>query len=161
MKNLVDSRLHNVYLKPGEVFVSRTPSLVSTVLGSCVSVTLFSRSACMGAICHAMLPSGTDQDQLRYVDSAVEYIYVQLAAISGQSGGFEAKLFGGANVLVQGGNQQASVGGLNVEAAMRAIEQLELKLISFDTGGEQGRKIFFYSGTGEVYLRSVKKSIRR
>jgi chemotaxis protein CheD len=162
MKNLVDSRLANVYLKPGEVFVSRTPALVSTVLGSCVSVTLFSPSARMGAICHAMLPNGADHDPLRYVDSAVDYIYAQLAAISGQSGGFEAKLFGGANVLVQGANQQAaaSVGCLNVEAAMRAIERLGLKLISFDTGGEQGRKIFFYSGTGEVYLRPVKKSIR-
>ena len=54
----------------------------------------------------------------------------------------------------------ASVGSQNVVAAMGAIEKLGLKLISFDTGGEQGRKIFFYSGTGEVYLRPVKKSVK-
>ena len=162
MKNLVDSRLAMVYLKPGEFFVSRTPALVSTVLGSCVSVTLFSPAARMGAMCHALLPSGTDHDPLRYVDRAVDFIYVKLAAISGQSGGFEAKLFGGANVLVSGGSREASasVGSQNVVAAMGAIEKLGLKLISFDTGGEQGRKIFFYSGTGEVYLRPVKKSVK-
>lgn len=163
MKNLVDPRLANVFLKPGEVFVSRTPALVSTVLGSCVSVTLFSPMARMGAMCHALLPGGAEQqDGPRYVDSAVASMHAKLAAVSGQAGGFEAKLFGGANVLVRGAGREtgASVGSQNVAAALRVIERLGLALVAFDTGGEQGRKIFFYSGTGEVYLRPVKKGVR-
>jgi chemotaxis protein CheD len=162
MKNLVDPRLANVFLKPGEVFVSRTPALVSTVLGSCVSVTLFSPTARMGAMCHALLPGGAEQDGPRYVDSAVAFMYAKLTAVSGQAGGFEAKLFGGANVLVKGAGREAgaSVGSQNVAAALRVIERLGLPLVAFDTGGEQGRKIFFYSGTGEVYLRPVKKGVR-
>jgi chemotaxis protein CheD len=161
MKNLVDSRLANVYLKPGEIFISRTPTLVSTVLGSCVSVTMFSPEARMGAMCHAMLPRGTD-DELRYVDSAVSFIYGRLAALSGYSSGFEAKLFGGADVLMPKGRPDgsASVGRQNVEAALQIIERLGLRLTAFDTGGEQGRKIFFCSGTGEVYMRPVKKSFK-
>lgn len=161
MNNLVHSGMRNVYLKPGEVFVSRIPALVSTVLGSCVSLTLFSPDARMGSMCHAMLPSGTHLDELRYVDNAVGFIYTHLVAISGQAGGFEAKLFGGANVLVTGRrpDNSASVGTQNVEAALRAIERLGLRLTAFDTGGDRGRKLFFCSATGEVYMRPVKKSV--
>jgi len=159
MKNLVDSRLANVYLKPGEVFVSRTPTLVSTVLGSCVSITLFDPETRMGAMCHAMLPHGT-ADELRYVDSAVGFMFDRLSALSGRSGGFEVKLFGGADVLVPSGrtNGSLSVGRQNVDAALQVIERLGLRLTSFDTGGERGRKIFFCSGTGEVFMRPVKNS---
>jgi len=162
MKHLADSRLANVYLKPGEVFVSPTPTLVSTVLGSCVSVTLFAPVARVGAMCHALLPMGKGPGGLRYVDSAVEFMCGKLAAVSGQPGGFDAKLFGGAAVLLAGGEgPAASVGGRNVAAALRVIERLGLNLVAFDTGGERGRKIFFNSCTGEVYLRPVRKSMAR
>ena len=162
MKNIVDTRLRNVYLKPGEIYVSRTPALVSTVLGSCVSVTLYSVEARIGAMCHALLPSGSLDDGFRYVDSTVEYLYDKLKIISGRSGGFEAKMFGGADVLNPVGRLSGapSVGRQNVAVALQVIKKLGIELIASDTGGDRGRKIFFYSNTGEVFLRQVKKSIR-
>ena len=162
MKNLVDAQLKNVYLKPGDVYVSRTPALVSTVLGSCISVTLFSPEARVGAMCHALLPSGSIEEGFRYVDSTVAYLYDKLSAITGRSGGFEAKLFGGADVLNPGGclNRAPSVGRQNITAAMHVIEKLGLLLSASDTSGDRGRKMFFYSNTGEVFLRQVKKTLR-
>lgn len=162
MKNLVDARLRNVYLKPGEVFVSRTPTLVSTVLGSCVSVVIFSPEAGMGAMCHAQLPFARGNDDLRYVDKAVSYMYDRLSAISGRTKGFEVKLFGGAEGLVhrRGPELPTSIGGQNVAAAMKVIESLGLRVTASDTGGDRGRKIFFYSNSGEVLLRRLKKTIR-
>lgn len=161
MKNLVDARLRNIYLKPGDIYVSRTPALVSTVLGSCVSITLFSPGAAMGAICHAMLPRGERDEGFRYVDSAVAYLYDRLTAVCGREG-IEAKLFGGADVLNPCGrlNGAPSVGRQNVEAALKSIAVLGLTLKASDTGGDRGRKLFFYSNTGDVFLRQVKKSIR-
>lgn len=162
MKNLLDKRLPNVTLKQGEVYTSSTPALVSTVLGSCVSVILYSPDARMGVMCHAMLPCGTDGDPLRYVESAVKHLYDRLSANSGRSAGFEAKLFGGSDMLAQSTrvNGSLSVGRQNVEAAFKAIERLGLRLSASDTGGVRGRKIFFYSETGEVFVRPVRKSIK-
>jgi chemotaxis protein CheD len=162
VRNLLDKRLPNVFLKPGEVYVSQAPALVSTVLGSCVSVILYSPDARMGAMCHAMLPCGTDEDPFRYVDSAVGYLYGRLRAISGRAGGFEAKLFGGADMLDQPGraNGYVSIGRQNIDAALKTIEALGLRLIASDTGGDRGRKVFFYSGTGEVFVRPVRKSVK-
>ena len=45
-----------VFLKPGEIYVGREPAEVSTILGSCISVTMFSEGLKLGAICHALLP---------------------------------------------------------------------------------------------------------
>ncbi|MGA2108628.1 MAG: hypothetical protein ABSH25_13400 [Syntrophorhabdales bacterium] len=46
-----------VFLKPGEIYVGEEPAEISTILGSCVSVTMFSKRVRVGAICHALLPS--------------------------------------------------------------------------------------------------------
>ncbi|HEY3309884.1 MAG TPA: chemotaxis protein CheD [Desulfuromonadaceae bacterium] len=162
MKNLVDPQLQNVYLKPGEIYVSRVPALVSTVLGSCVSITLFSPESKAGAMCHALLPSGSIDEGFRYVDSTLDYMFSRLSAVSGRSSGFEAKLFGGADVLKPGGllSGAPSVGSQNVEIALQVIKRLGMVLTASDTSGDRGRKIFFYSNTGEVFLRQVRKTIK-
>src|SRR5512141_2905785 len=59
MKDLIASHTHNIYLKPGEVVVARDPMLISTVLGSCVAVTMFSPSRGIGAICQSPYPIET------------------------------------------------------------------------------------------------------
>lgn len=162
MKNLSNDHMCNVYLKPGEVFVARRPTLVSTVLGSCVSVVLHAPRTGMGAICHAMLPGGAQDDDFRYVDKAVSYLYNRLTALCGGPDDIEAKLFGGAEVLNFGvrSERALSVGHQNVAAALHTLDMLGLKVSAADTGGVQGRKLFFYSHSGEVYVRQVRKSFQ-
>ena len=116
MKSLIDSHIHNIYLKPGEIVVSREPVLVSTVLGSCVAVTMFSPSCGVGAICHAMLPDNGGRDaDLRYVDTALQHIFRKVAGYGGGSD-LVVKLFGGARVLNVGDNESSgrTVGEQNV-----------------------------------------------
>lgn len=159
MKNLIDTRLRNVYLNPGEIFVSCRPAFVSTILGSCISVTLYSPSAGAGAICHALLPYGSIEEGFRYVDSTVQCIFDKLCRITGLSGGFEAKLFGGADVLSEVTKENgSSIGQQNIQAADMILKKLGLSLTASDTGGQSGRKIFFYTHTGEVFMRHVKKT---
>jgi len=162
MKNLFDATVCNVYLKPGEVYVARHPALVSTVLGSCVSVVLHAPRDSVGAICHAVLPGGSENDDFRYVDKAVSYLYNRLTALCGGADGIEAKLFGGADVLNSGVRKDGapSVGNRNVEAALQVLDTLGLKVSAADTGGIRGRKLFFYSRSGEVFVRQVRKSFR-
>lgn len=161
MKNPLVTGLLNVYLRPGEIYVSQVPTLVSTVLGSCVSVILYSPTLAKGAICHAMLPSGTNENGFRYVDTAVTVMYERLRNISKQSLDFQVKLFGGANMLNTGNGSTGpmTVGQQNVEAALQAIKALGLTLVASDTGGDRGRKIFFNSTTGEVLMRPVRKTM--
>jgi chemotaxis receptor (MCP) glutamine deamidase CheD len=47
------------------------------------------------------------------------------------------------------------VGDLNVESALKMIEQLGLKVKVNETGRNIGRKLYFLTATGEVYLKPV------
>lgn len=158
MKFLIDSHIHNIYLKPGEVVVAREPVLVSTVLGSCVAVTMFSPEHGIGAICHAMLPDNAGRDQdLRYVDTALRHIFRKVMEY-GAGSKLEVKLFGGARVLQVGdsGASGLTVGDQNVARALEVLDLLGLKITSADTGGEVGRKLYFCTRDGDVYMRRMR-----
>lgn len=158
MKSLIESHKHNIYLKPGEVVVAREPVLVSTVLGSCVAVTMFSPTHGVGAICHAMLPDNAGREyDLRYVDTALNHIYRKIIEC-GAGSNLVVKLFGGAKVLDVGdkGSPGRTVGDQNVAKALAVLEELGLKVTSVDTGGLVGRKLFFCTRDGDVYLRRMR-----
>jgi chemotaxis protein CheD len=69
-----------IYLKSGELHFSDKPSSVMTVLGSCLSVTMFHRKTRVGAICHGLLPKCRERavcsrhcaERAKYVECAIE-----------------------------------------------------------------------------------------
>ena len=158
MKELIASHTHNIFLKAGEVVVAREPVLVSTVLGSCVAVTMFSASRGFGAICHAMLPEnvGCEHD-LRYVDTALQHIHDKVIEY-GVGNDLVVKLFGGAQVLglAKPSLEKSSVGDQNVTKAEAVLASLGLVVTVRDTGGHRGRKLFFCTRSGDVFLRHMR-----
>lgn len=156
MKTLIASHTPNIFLKPGEVVVAYEPALVSSVLGSCVAVTMFSPSLRIGAICHAMLPdSGGRRDDLRYVDNAVTYICRRMRECGATD--LVVKLFGGAQVLDVGSYDatRSAVGKMNVACSEMILSSLGLVIAAQDTGGFQGRKLYFCTRDGDVYLHRM------
>lgn len=158
MKDLVASHTHKIYLKPGEVVVARKQLLVSTVLGSCISVTMFSPSRGIGAICHAMLPDcGGMTGDLRYVDTSLPHIYRKVLEY-GAGSDLVVKLFGGAQVLDVSdySDTRRTVGEQNVTRALEILAVLGLVVADADTGGFVGRKLYFCTRDGAVYIRRMR-----
>jgi chemotaxis protein CheD len=163
MKKLIESHRRNVYLKPGEVIVTRAPLLVSTILGSCVAITFFSPSRGFGAICHAMLPENKRQENdFRYIDTALLHIYGK-AVECGAGTDLVVKLFGGARVLdmSDSGQSNPTIGEQNVSKAEELISALGLDLAARDTGGLRGRKLFFCTRSGDVFMRRMHGGRKR
>ncbi len=160
-----------VYLKPGELYFSRTPAVVTTVLGSCVSATFFHRPTGLAAICHAIHPkcaqsahaAGCPADcgiRFRYPVCAVVAISRQIALHQVRLREIEVKLFGGAALMGQFRRDPLanSLGQQNVEAAMEAISNCGLILQAADVGGALGRKIIFDTSSGEVLLKRLRQA---
>ena len=109
---------------------------------------------------HAFLPS---QDQslglahrrqpCRYVDEGLDYLLGALARRGVPRLGLRAKVFGGANGLVQ---QSAGVGQKNAEKALTALDELAIPVLTSDLGGEQGRKILYSVECGTVFVRRLR-----
>lgn len=158
MKELIASHTNNIYLKPGEVVIARKPVLISTVLGSCVAVTMFSPGCGFGAICHAMFPDSTGRcEDLRYVDTALRHIYLKALECKAEHD-LVVKLFGGARVLNVGTTDVTggTVGEQNVAQALEVLSTLGLVVSCADTGGFVGRKLYFCTRDGDVYLRKMR-----
>jgi len=72
----------------------------------------------------------------------------------------ELKLFGGADVLqtVSGMVKINTVGSQNINSATKTISEFNIKIAASDVGGERGRKLFFRSKTGEIFLNRLKNN---
>jgi len=160
-----DAKLPVITLKPAELMFSEKPSVVRTVLGSCVSVTMFNRRRGIGGICHALLPHpGSNEpytanyaENHKYVTGVIPEMVRKMRKYGIQPREIEVKLFGGSEILNQGMKQEnnSPIGRLNVKAAMEVFEAEHLHLKTSDVGGIYGRKIFFHTHTGEVLLKRV------
>lgn len=151
-------RLRSVYLHPGEIAVVQEPTLISTVLGSCISLTFFHPARKLAGICHALLPHGGSAEELRYVDGSARHLLKEFLHRGIPREQIEIKLFGGADMFESyTATNSASVGRQNVKAAIDFVTREELRVIASDTGGHQGRKLLFYSHTGEIFLKRLRR----
>lgn len=150
-----------VFLRPGELWIGRAPARVTTVLGSCVAVTMFHRRLQAGAVCHIVLPvapEGVDtRESLRYVDHVLPLMLSQLETVGAPRHDLEVKVFGGGDVLrVLAGGRTGTVGAQNLAAVMAFLARRGIRTIAEDVRGSRGRKIVFDAATGEVLVRLVR-----
>ncbi|CAN2041038.1 chemotaxis protein CheD [Candidatus Magnetomoraceae bacterium gMMP-15] len=160
-----------IYLKPGEMCITKEPTIVTTVLGSCISVTMFSNRLKISAICHALLPQCREItdcqmkciNKFKYVDCVVPIMAEKLINYGIKPADLEVKLFGGARMF--GSENKASslksVGQSNIDAVKKILKAQRIILKKRDVGGLFGRKLYFYTHTGEVFLKSLKSSRNR
>jgi chemotaxis protein methyltransferase CheR len=158
-----------IYLKPAELWVTDRPTIVRTVLGSCLAVTMFNHRLGVSAACHALLPhhdkkeprSTNPSERFKYVDRVIPEMVARMRDYGIRLEGIEVKVFGGADMLSSQIEQDRNqpVGKLNVEMALKMIEAEGLQLKASDVGGAFGRKIFFYTHTGEVLLKRLRSGI--
>ncbi len=164
----VECDLPDVYLQPGDMYLARRPAIIRTILGSRVGVTFWCARLDAGALCHALLPRSpknasnglTLVEGYRYVDFAVRDLTRQFEKIGALRQEVEVKLFGGADVLPLSatGPLRPTVGRQNIETAIVVLKDEGFKVIASSLGGNCGRSIQFYTGTGEVRLRWLSQA---
>lgn len=146
-----------VYLPPCAMHFGDAPAKVSTILGSCVSVTLYSPEYRIGAICHALLPTAqkSRENDFRYVDSSIRRMIARFAQAGVSPLHLVARLFGGSEMLaaVNGNRKIHSVGRQNIDSALSVLKREKLVVTAMDVGGFCGRKLVFFTHTGEVLTK--------
>jgi chemotaxis protein CheD len=161
-----EAELAEVYLQPGEMFLAREPTIIRTLLGSCVGVTFWSESLGIGALCHAMLPRCPDGYSLgvrpevgyRYVDFCIRDLARKFDGLGAHRSEVQVKLFGGADVLL--GSKDApirdTVGSINCDTALEILRVEGFQVAASSLRGKSGLNIIFNTGNGEVHLRRLK-----
>lgn len=162
MKSLLaDPEVKLVTLSPGQLFFGGGRTVVQTLLGSCVAITLWHPGRRIGGMCHYLLGSRGQAERKHgqapgyFATDAVEYLVEQVRASGRPNSEFEAKMFGGGNMFesVQPRAHPVDVAQANVRAGRRLLEQNGFGMKSADVGGSRYRKIFFDLESGDVWVQ--------
>lgn len=147
------------FLYPAELFVSKTPYQVNTILGSCVAVCLFDPVTQMGGINHYMLPywNGQGLASPKYGNIAIDRLVDKMISYGCNKNNIKAKIFGGGEVI-ETNIVQFHIGLRNIEVAKTMLEEMKIPIVSSSVGGKLGRKIEFFTGTGDVRQKYVQKT---
>ncbi len=145
-----------IYLKIAEIALCNQPAVVSTVLGSCISVFLFSEKHGIGGVNHYALPhmleSITDTEELRYGDISIPLLIQEINdRYNVPTTELTAKVIGGATSIV-GPSEVASVGENNICLARQLLGKFHIPIQSESVGGPVGRKVFFHIPSGRVQV---------
>lgn len=147
---------HVVTIFPGEYFVSSSPVVISTLLGSCVAVCMRDPLSGVGGMNHFMLPApgssasgGSWAIKTKYGCYAMEQLINGILKRGGDKGQLELKVFGGAK-LYEGG---ADIGASNLEWIVEFIDREGLRVVASDVGRDVARNIFYHTDSGRVLMK--------
>lgn len=157
-------KLLDIFLQPGELFVADAGYQIRTILGSCVSITLWHPETCLGGMSHFLLPTRghavkhKDLDG-RYGDEALQLMIEDLRARGVEPHECQAKIFGGGNMFPgQGCASGIKVGQRNGLAARELLQLRGIKVTKESLFGIGHRQIIFDLSRGDVWARQVKPS---
>ncbi len=144
------------FLKPGYILVPEAPTIISTVLGSCVAVCLFDGNRKIGGMNHFPLPSTKKPEEAtaRFGNVATLTLIAMMLENGSRSQDLEAQIFGGAFYPRA---CPTDIGKENVEIARTVLARKRIPVVSEDVGGEKGRKIVYDTGSNEVVVIKVER----
>ena len=154
---MATARFLQVFLMPGEHFVGDARHRISTLLGSCVSITLWHPKQLLGAMSHFLLPgSGLEHRQprnARYGADALAMMISDLAVRACDATECEAKIFGGGAMFDLPERLGKDIGRRNGESARLMLREAGIRIASESLFEAGHRRIIFSIKSGEVWVR--------
>jgi chemotaxis protein CheD len=153
--------LPTVAVALGQWAVAAAPAKIRTLLGSCVGVVLYDRTAKLGGVAHIVLPSarGALDHPGKYADTAIPAMITDFNRRLGLKANarLSAKLVGGASMFqvepTVRDNSGLNIGQRNQEAIEQILAALSIPIIARDVGGTAGRRLTLDTASGIVTIR--------
>jgi chemotaxis protein CheD len=148
----------DITIRIGGVFVSDSPALVRTTLGSCIAACLYDPVAQVGGMNHFMLPELTEYssegDLGRFGLHSMELLMGAMQRAGAQRARVVAKLFGGGHVLGTDPSE-LSVAARNVSFIERYVVEERIPVVAQDLGGFLPRRVHFYTESGRAMVKRL------
>ena len=139
--------------------MSAEPAIITTVLGSCVSVCLYDARLHIGGMNHYQMPiwDGRELASPKYGNIAIERLIEKMMDLGSSPDRLIAKVFGGGQVL-QSSNSVLNIGKRNIEVGQYVLEKQGISIVASDVGGHAGRKLIYNTESGVVMVKRLKSS---
>lgn len=144
-----------VAIQAGGVIASKTPLLIKTTLGSCISVCLYDPVTRMGGMNHFMLPGvpGDVEGSTRFGVHAMEVLINRLLKLGASRHRLVAKIAGGCSVVDFSSGVSVAERNQRFVEDFLAGEGFEVK--ARRVGGTHAMEVRFRTDTGDAFVRTV------
>jgi chemotaxis protein CheD len=157
-------RRTDIVLQPGDYAVADHRHRILTLLGSCVSITLWHAGLRVGAMSHFLVPGRAGCSALRhgaaldahYGDEALALMLEGLIERGVAPHECEAKVFGGGDMFPGLCAPGGGVGRRNGDAAHRLLQAQGIAVVASSLFGQGHRKIIFDIASGHVWSRQTR-----
>ena len=141
--------------------VAKAPNLLTTLgLGSCVGITLYDKINKIAGLAHIMLPSSREiknnDNKAKFADTGIEELLDLMMKSGANKNNLVAKIAGGSQMFnFNSNNNILKIGERNVIATKDKLKELNIKIVSEDTGGNFGRTIILNSIDGLLQVKTI------
>lgn len=147
-----------VFLNPGEHHVGGRETRISTLLGSCIAVTMWHPARLVGGMCHFLVPERGEKRggglDGRYGREAILMLLRDAVAADTDPGTCQFKVFGGGNMFPGlSMAEQRDVGERNIACVDHILGALGHSIEAHHVGGYGHRNVVFDVWSGEVWIR--------
>jgi chemotaxis protein CheD len=145
-----------------ELEVAEPPDILRTILGSCVGICLYDNKNKIGGLSHIMLPKINDMnsDKKKYADTAIPILLDKMVKKGANMDIITAKLVGGATMFnFPSKSSFTNIGQSNATSVKKILNNLNIKIIAEELGGDFGRTIDFYMDTGSIKIKYLNRQI--
>lgn len=143
------------FLRPGEFCIVTKPTILETLVGSCVCVCLYNfRNGCaaMNHFLRDRPARDTKSEMGEFGSTSTEHIITRFMAIDDEPTHYEAMIFGGAAVL-KTESGPSDIGTKNIDMAMKVLADTHIRIVHKEIGGRRGRRVTFETETSTVQCR--------
>ena len=165
-----------IFLQPGDFYFGDKNTRIRTVLGSCVSITMWHPKLHIGGMCHYMLPFRQDSAAAldgRYAEEALHLFLHEIRLAHTRPSEYRIKVFGGGDMFPGLNrknrcephmNREDINACRNVSCKNAAIARSLLALHGFkieaeDLGGDGHRQVIFDIWSGHAWVRKPPVAI--
>lgn len=141
-----------IYIAQGEHAVGRRrDDVISTILGSCVSICLWDSMARVGGMNHMLLAERPDEACGTSGAAEIECLMNALLRHGASRDRMSAKVFGGSSMLAG----MTDIGARNAAFASDWLEREKIAIDAQSTGGVRARQVHFMPESGRARQRFV------
>jgi chemotaxis protein CheD len=154
LTNLAKDLAKEMPVGMGQAVVTRPPARLTSILGSCVAITMYAPKLQLGMLSHVVLPSGNGNltTPAKFADTAVPYMLSVMKERGARHSELVAKVTGGACMF--GGGRFMDIGDSNARVALAVLEAARIPVVARDIAGTVGRRICFDLSTGDLTVDS-------
>ncbi len=155
-------REYEINVGVGEMVSACSPTILKTILGSCVALILYDKINQVGGMAHIFLPkkkdSNSNEPNGKYADTAVPSLLEEIIKLGAKKQYIFAFMVGGGNIF-----QHSRRGGIptiaesNVKSTKKELKKIGLNLVGLDVRRDKGCKVRFNLDSGDIKVEDLKK----